>query len=53
MVVRGSIDNPTLLWIFGILFGLAVISLAAYCEKHREEVLQRLRLMAARLETWE
>lgn len=53
MVVRGSIDNPTLLWIAGILFGLAVISLAAYCEKHREEVLQRLRLMAARLETWE
>jgi hypothetical protein len=53
MVVRGSIDNPTLLWIAGILFGLSVISLAAYCEKHREEVLQRLRLMAARLETWE
>jgi hypothetical protein len=53
MVVRGSIDNPTLLWIAGILFGLAVISLAAYCEKHREHVLQRLRLVAARLETWE
>jgi hypothetical protein len=53
MVVRGSIDNPTLLWIAGILVGLAVISLAAYCEKHREEVLQRLRLMAAKLETWE
>jgi hypothetical protein len=53
MVVRGSIDNPTLLWIAGILVGLAVISLAAYCEKNREQVLERLRIMAAKLETWE
>lgn len=53
MVVMGSIDNPTLLWIAGILVGLSVMALAAYCEKHRELVLQRLRIVAAKLETWE
>jgi hypothetical protein len=40
MVVRGSIDNPTLLWIAGVLVGLAVISLAAYCEKRPSGRLQ-------------
>ncbi|MCA9069005.1 MAG: hypothetical protein KDA84_08785, partial [Planctomycetaceae bacterium] len=53
MVVMGSIDNPTLLWIAGILVGLSVMALAAYCEKHREQVLQHLRIVAAKLETWD
>jgi hypothetical protein len=52
MVVRGSIDRPSLLWFAGIAVGAAVIALAAYCERHREDLLQRMRLMAAELETW-
>jgi hypothetical protein len=53
MVVRGSLDNASLLWIVGILVGAAVISLAAYCERHRELMLQRLRMLASTLESWE
>ncbi|MEX0702521.1 MAG: hypothetical protein WD069_10545 [Planctomycetales bacterium] len=53
MVVRGTIDRPQLLWFVGIAVGLAVIALAAWCEKHREDVLQRLRLIAAELQRWE
>ena len=53
MVVRGSLDNASLLWIVGILVGAAVIGLAAYCERHRELMLQRLRMIAARLEAWD
>jgi hypothetical protein len=52
MVVRGSFDHPSLLWLTGIGTGAAVILLAAYCERHRERMLQRLRMIAARLETW-
>jgi hypothetical protein len=40
------------LWIAGIAFGIIVIVLGAICEKHREDVLQRLRILSARLETW-
>ncbi len=53
MVVRGSIDNPNLLWITGIGVGAAVMGLAAYCERHREQMLQQLRVIAAKLEAWE
>jgi len=53
MVVRGSLDNASLLWIVGILVGAAVISLAAYCERHRELMLQRVRMLAATLEAWD
>lgn len=52
MVVRGSINDPSLLWIAGILLGVSVIGLAAYCERHREQMLQRLRMVVAELETW-
>lgn len=52
MVVRGSIDNPSVLWIAGITLGSAVVGLAAYCERHREQLLQRMRLLAAELDTW-
>ena len=52
MVVRGSIDNPSILWIAGISLGLLVIGLAAWCERHRELLQQRVRLLAAELETW-
>jgi hypothetical protein len=53
MVVRGSLDRPNVLWIAGLVVGAAVLALAAYCERHREHVLQRLRLLAAELQTWD
>ncbi len=53
MLVRGSIDNPSILWIAGITFGTLIIGLAAYCERHREKLLQRMRLVASELEAWE
>lgn len=53
MLVRGSIDNPNILWIAGISFGTLVIGLAAYCERHREKLLQRMRLVASELDGWE
>ncbi len=52
IVVRGSIDQPSLLWLAGIAVGAAVIGFAAYCERHREKMLQQLRFLAAELETW-
>lgn len=52
IVIRGGIDRPNVLWIVGILFGTVVIVLGAICEKHREDVLQKLRILSARLETW-
>lgn len=52
MVVRSSIDNPTLLWVCGLGMGVSVIALAAFCENHREKVLVRIRLVTAELATW-
>jgi hypothetical protein len=52
MVVRGSIDNPNLLWVAGIACGAAVLALGAFCENNREVLLQRMRAMSAELETW-
>jgi len=52
MIVRGSIDDPSLLWIAGIAVGAAVIVLAAVCENHRETLHARLRILAAELESW-
>lgn len=52
IVVRGSIDQPSLLWLAGIAVGAAVIGLAAYCERHREKMLQQLRYLTSELETW-
>ena len=52
LVVRGSFDHPSLLWLTGIAIGIGVIGLAAYCERYREQMLQRLRMLAAELETW-
>lgn len=53
MVCRGGIDYPNLLWAGGIAIGASVLVLAAICERYRETLLQRLRLLAAELETWE
>lgn len=52
MVVRGGIDNPSILWVSGIALGMSIVGLAAYCERHREQLLQRMRLMSAELQSW-
>ncbi len=52
MIARGSINQPNLLWIVGIVMGTLVIGLGAVCENHRETVLARIRGLAATLETW-
>jgi hypothetical protein len=53
MVVRSTIDNPSLLWICGVVLGAAVIGLAAFCENHRDRLLQRIRFLSAELATWQ
>lgn len=53
MVVRGSVDHPTVLWMAGIAVGAGVIILAAICENHRELLLARMRRLAVQLATWE
>lgn len=52
IVVRSGIDHPHLLWGAGIILGLCVIGLAAYCEHHREKLIARIRMISADLETW-
>ncbi len=52
MIVRSSIDHPAMLWVCGVVFGAAVIGLAAYCESHRERLAGRIRLLTAELGTW-
>jgi len=53
MVVRGSIDHPGLLWLAGIALGSLVIGLAAVCERHREDLQQRIRLLTSELDAWQ
>jgi hypothetical protein len=52
MIVRSTIDHPAMLWVCGLGLGAAVIGLAAYCERHREELLKRIRIITAELATW-
>jgi hypothetical protein len=52
MVVRGGIEHPNLLWITGIGFGAAVLTLGAVLENNREKMLQRLRSISSQLEQW-
>lgn len=53
MVVRGSIDQPDLLWLAGLTAGAGVIATAAYFERHRENVLSQMRMLASELKGWE
>ena len=53
MVVRGTIDNPDLLWLVGLAAGAGVIALAAFFERKRDNVLSRMRLLTTELATWE
>jgi hypothetical protein len=52
LVIRGSLERTDVLWIVGIALGSSVVALAAYCENHREIVLQRMRMLSATLQTW-
>lgn len=52
MVVRGGIEHPNLLWVAGIGFGAAVLTLGAVLENNRERMLQRLRTISSQLEQW-
>jgi hypothetical protein len=53
MVVRGSLDNPNILWIAGLAVGGAVLALAAQCERSREDLLRRMHMLAENLEQWD
>ena len=53
IVVRGSVDNPNLLWIAGVLVGAGIVALGAYCEKHREDLVMRMHLLSSTLRTWQ
>ncbi|WLD11739.1 hypothetical protein [Planctellipticum variicoloris] len=53
LVVQGSLERVDVLWIAGIAMGTLVVGLAAYCENHREIVLQRVRWLSATLKAWE
>jgi hypothetical protein len=53
MVVRGSIDDPNVLWISGLALGAAVIALGAWCERNREALVERMRYLADVLKQWE
>jgi hypothetical protein len=52
MVIRSTIHNLNLLWICGVVLGVAVIGLAAFCENHRDKLLARIRVLSAELATW-
>lgn len=52
MVIRSSIDNPGMLWVTGLVVGAGVIALAAVCERNREQLLSRIRLLSSELATW-
>lgn len=53
MVVQSTSDSPTLLWGIGILTGVGLMALAAYCERHREQLLARIRMLSSELATWD
>src|SRR5205823_4519221 len=53
MVVRGSVDNPNVLWMAGLALGAAVIALGAVCERNREALVGRIRVLADALKQWE
>jgi hypothetical protein len=53
MLVRGAVDHPNLLWLAGLSLGAGVLALAAYCERNREVLLQRMRLLSQTLQRWD
>ena len=52
MVVRGSIDDPNVLWMAGLALGAGVIALGAICERNRELLVGRVRILTETLKQW-
>ncbi|MGR9108757.1 MAG: hypothetical protein ACU843_17710, partial [Gammaproteobacteria bacterium] len=52
MVIRSTMDNPNLLPLLGVALGIAVLTLAAWSERYRENLLQRMRILSAELQQW-
>jgi hypothetical protein len=52
LLVRGSVENANLLWLAGLGLGGGIVFLGAYCEKHREDLIARMHLIASSLKTW-
>ncbi len=52
MVIRSANDHPGMLWMGGLVVGIAVIALAAICENQREKLLTQLRMLSSELATW-
>jgi hypothetical protein len=53
MVVRGGSENNNVLWLVGLTLGTAVLALGAACERNREALLQRLRVVGEALKQWD
>lgn len=53
VIVKGGSYNPVMIWITGIGLGILVIALGAYCERHRELLLQRLNRLSSALSSWD
>jgi hypothetical protein len=53
MLVYGSRADANVLWIAGLALGTGVLALGAACERNREALLQRMRVVAAALTQWE
>jgi hypothetical protein len=51
-VLRIGTTAPTLLWVLGLAFGLALMATAAWLESRREGVLQQIHLFGRELRAW-
>ncbi len=52
IVIRGCVDQPQFLWIAGIGLGTTVVFLAAYCERRRDRIIERIQTLSAALGKW-
>jgi hypothetical protein len=51
-VIKIRETEPLLLWAGGLVFGMALISLAAYLEYQREGLAQQIRIFGRQLQCW-
>jgi hypothetical protein len=52
IVFRIGTTAPTVLWVLGLVFGLALMAVAAWLEHQREGLLQQIRLFGRELRAW-